>query len=112
MSSEDQTHGDTDDEIVLNPDTDAYTLSIIAGRRPELWKAIYFHPNTDPSWLVKIKEEFDKRGEKLPDPEMRLGAPGQDEATSQAAQEELTDWVEDPDRKRGPSIFGRLFKRG
>ena len=111
MSSENVTHGDTDDEIVLNPDTDAYTLSIIAGRRPELWEAIYFHPNTDPSWLVTIKEEFDKRGETLPEPEMRLGAPGQDEQAAKAAQEELDNWAQDPDRKRGPSIFQRLFKR-
>lgn len=57
---------DVDRLVVEDPRTDAYTLSIVAARRSDLWPQILTHPNTDATWKEEIRGDLTARGIPVP----------------------------------------------
>lgn len=98
----------SEEAILKDPSTDAYTLSIIAKRRPDLWEEVYVHPNTDVSWREEIERVAKRDGRELP------SLPDSEEMTeeekAEAAREALSGYLGIPIRKRG-SLLKRLFGR-
>lgn len=99
----------SEDRIVEDPSTDAYTLSIIAVRRPDLWKEVYLHPNTDPTWREEIAEKAAAAGEDVPELPAEE-APLSEEEQAEATRKALSNYLGVPVRKKG-SLLKRLFGR-
>lgn len=113
---------DSDDQIVEEPSADAFTLSHIAQRRPDLWEKIYVHPNTDQSWRDRIREHLESEGlavPELPEQSSDLGLKLSAEETAAFLQRRfgasaehscIHDQADEGDQpKRG--FFSRLFRR-